>query len=245
MLCPHCGHFNDGAARSCANCNAPLSQMPEQPAPAWPNFPTVSDEVVNARGNPVVSAGLAPYDQPAARGEQQVELPPWLSPWSEPDLRGRIPAQRPEAAVDPLLSGGVGPRGYSAPQMQPAEPPSGPLDGGYFSSAFSSGPFGAPQIGNGGYQGAAPYAGGPAAGGALVPFRPQNLAPAEPFYPPSAGEEWRYYNAGLDDALGPGTLLKGGRYRLLQRFLSQATLQPGRPVQRAPAPLSHLRAAFR
>jgi ABC-type branched-subunit amino acid transport system substrate-binding protein len=226
MLCPHCGHFNEGAARSCANCNAPLPQMPEPPAPAWPNFPTVSDEVVDARGNPVVSAGLAPYDQPAAGGEQQVELPPWLSPWSQPDLRGRIPAQRPEAAVDPLFSGGVGPRGYSAPQMQPADPPSGALDGGYFSSVFSSGPFGAPQIGNGGYQGAAPYAGGTAAGGALVPFRPQNLAPAEPFYPPSAGEEWRYYAGGPDDALGPGTLLKGGRYRLLQRFLSQPTLQP-------------------
>src|SRR5258706_2318054 len=187
MLWPHCGHFNDGAARSCANCNAPLPQMPEQPAPAWPNFPTVSDEVVNARGNPVVSAGLAPYNQPAARGEQQVELPPWLSPWSEPDLRGRIPAQRPEAAVDPLLSGGVGPRGYSAPQMQPAEPPSGPLDGGYFSSAFSSGPFGAPQIGNGGDHGAPADSGGPTARRGPVPLQAPKHAAAGPVQSARAG----------------------------------------------------------
>lgn len=179
-------------------------------APEIPEIPEMG-RIVDASAQGVAAA--------PADGQYAAELPPWLTASADLDQRDQRPGSLPSAPSVP--------RRLSLPQLRPTGADSR-------ASAFAPADFGAPASAPGlpsstdGLFAPPSYPGMPRGNNAVIPYTgvaplPQSAPSLAPMPYGAPGQE---VGNPFEDALGPGTLLKGGRYRLIQRFLTSNALQP-------------------
>lgn len=235
MQCPRCGLVNLAAARTCARCGAELPAVADDSRRSWPDLSgqvqAPIDGVWREEGAP--SPGSS--DQPSE------QYPAWLVNAPDPSAQ---PFQPGESAVSSLFAPMQAPpqtlpfpetSPFPAPPAPPA--PARPLT----SDARLSGrmpsfpPFPQPSFPPTSFPGGGPsgpaLSGGPA-NGPSGPFAPFGRAPSAPALRGGSLDLALVPDGALMvQPLAPGTLLKGGRYRLMQRFhaLETAERQDGDP----------------
>lgn len=204
MQCPRCRRPNAAGAQLCIFCGTALQSEGDDgssPQSSGPGFES-----------PSVTDGVWREEPRAATPESGGEpLPPWLSA-----PLGRV---GPTSAAGPARDNQLGPVPWlaSSPDLGRAPAPSGPsiLPSGTV-MPLMGGLSQPPRQGMGaGHIVSSPsldgrFSGSPAYGAGLA----NDVRRA----PRSTGA--------LVQVLGPGTLLKGGRYRLLQRFYPSSALEP-------------------
>ncbi|MGH2516411.1 MAG: protein kinase domain-containing protein, partial [Ktedonobacterales bacterium] len=229
MQCPRCGQINEGRASLCVRCGAVLPAGMPWSGPLSPRY---------APSGPETLDGIFREDD-AQFAESSDRIPQWLA--RELQQTGHMPSVPPTSG--PGQSGEFGASAGRMPDpYQPFADRGTPFPGRPFGgppalaptpSPFDSRPpFGAsaPSILPDGSM--RPALGGLSSG---APSRPAssnlNSAPqmdARPLGPanPGAGQFPTQDGMALVQPLGPGTLLKGGRYRLLQRFHAAGVPEP-------------------
>ncbi len=220
MQCPRCGLVNLAAAQTCARCGAELPAAADGSRRSWPELSGQAqapiDGVWREEGVPGPGRGDQPDEQypawlgnapdPSARTFRPSESavsgpiqPPQTSPFPAPPAPP-APSHRP--ASDVRLSGRM-------PSFPPFPPPSFP-PASFPPASFPPASF--PR-------------GGPS-GPAVVPSTPFGRAPSAPALRGGSLDLALVPDGALmAQPLAPGTLLKGGRYRLIQRFHALETAE--------------------
>ena len=217
MQCPRCGLVNLAAALTCARCGAELpAAADDESRRSWPELSGQAqapiDGVWREEGVPDPGSGDSPHEQypawlvnpydPLAQAFRSGE--PAVSGLSDPSQApprtSSFPALPPGMVSDTRLSGRM-------PSFAPFPPQSFPP------TSFPGGGPGAPNM-----------SGGPTIG----PTGPFGRAPSAPALYGGSGLDLALVPDGARMAppLAPGTLLKGGRYRLMQRFHALETAMP-------------------
>ncbi|HLJ81849.1 MAG TPA: hypothetical protein VKT52_10210, partial [Ktedonobacterales bacterium] len=228
MQCPRCGQINEGMAPQCARCGAalPVGAPWSAPSPQYTSggpetmegvfreddAPPAesSDRIPQWLAQTLQQTGQIPSAPPAVGQGQSGNLGRMPDPHQPPQSRGTTSPGRsfggpPSLTPAPPLFDGRPPSGASTPSILPdgsMRPALGALSGGAVSRP-------APPLMNN-----APS----------LELRP--MGPGNPGALISSGQPPAQDGMALAQPLGPGTLLKGGRYRLIQRFHPAGVPEP-------------------
>lgn len=219
MQCPRCGQINEDMASVCARCGVVL--------PVGRPGSVPSSSRLGSSGSETIEGVFREED--TRSGEANDRVPPWLARALQ--QTGQIPSVPPIAEQRQGSS-----MGRMPDPGQPPSAPSTPFPGRRFGGppsltpATSDGrPFSGPSTPSILPDGSMRPALGALSGGAISRPVPPLVSPPPAFdaHPGGSAGSTQWAAAGqpstqdglaLTQALGPGTLLKGGRYRLIQRF---------------------------
>lgn len=213
MQCPRCKRPNAAGAQLCVFCGAALQSTHPDLSDTQARLPSVQ--------SPDVTDGVWREEPRPGPGEDAGnQLPPWLM--ASLGQTGQVPAATPPADAWNGQIGQIGQMPWPASSPELGQTPShnsGPsiLPGGGVMPLMGglSNPARQPTDSRNSNISSSPALNGRLA---ISPTFAEDAVRAVQRSPRGTGA--------LVQALGPGTLLKGGRYRLLQRFYPVSTLEP-------------------
>lgn len=200
MQCPRCGQRNDAGSPSCFACGFALAAY--TPGPSFPTTGYAAPEMA-----PI--DGVWREDDPMAGDQHSAALPPWLTGnFGEQNPPSQRMDQRQQA--QPRTAARPGPM---PPAFQPVLPAPGQSLGpsGLYSDQVVASSF-------------PPFSGNSAPSTPALSGRSAYGGPD--MFPQRTASAPNLDTGALVEALGPGTLLKGGRYRLLQRLHPSGSALP-------------------